>query len=59
MKTNIKGDLQICISVDLKINQYLRLHMKIISGRFHIKTPFICALELCQKFVYKYSETIE
>ena len=36
--------------------------MEIISGRFHIKIPFIyeiCAREICEKFVYKHSETIE
>ena len=30
--------------------------------KFHIKTPLlseICARELCEKFVYKHSETIE
>ena len=30
--------------------------------RFHIKTPFtfeMCVHEVCEKFVYKHSETIE
>ena len=27
-------------NADLKICQYLRLHMKLICWRFHIKTPF-------------------
>ena len=29
-----------CTNADLKICQYIRLHMKIICRRFHIKTPF-------------------
>ena len=50
-----------CTNTDLKICQYLRLHMKIICSRFYMETPFtlICAREICEKFVYKPSETIE
>ena len=34
--------------------------MKIIYGTVHIKTVFeICAHEICERFVYKHSETIE
>ena len=47
---------------DLKICQYLRLNMKIICRRFHIKTAFtfeVCAREICEKFVYIRLEAIE
>ena len=50
------------VNADLKICQYLRLHMKIMCRRFHIKTPLlfkICAREICDKVVHKHSETIE
>ena len=46
----------------LKIGQYLRLHMKIICWIFYIKHLLlfeVSAREICEKFVYKYSETIE
>ena len=36
--------------------------MKTTCSKFHIKTPFtfeIYAREICEKFVYKHSETIE
>ena len=49
-------------NADLKICQYLCLHIKIVSWRFHIKAPLlfeICAREICEKFVYKDSEAIE
>ena len=49
-------------NADLKSCQYLRLHIKIISWRLHIKAPLlfeICAREICEKFVYKDSEAIE
>ena len=37
---------------DLKISQYLCLHVKIICWRFHIKTPFM--LEICaQEIMWK------
>ena len=39
-------------NADLKICQYFRPHMKIL--RFEI-----CARDICEKFVYKHSETIE
>ena len=45
----------------LKICHYLRFYMEIICWRFHIKTPFTfwnMHLWDCEKFVYKYSETI-
>ena len=42
----------------LKICQYLRLHMEIICQK--ISQLFeLCAREICEKFVYKHSETIE
>ena len=47
---------------DLEVSQYLCLHMKIICLRFVIRTPLpleICGLEICEKFVYKHSETKE
>ena len=46
-------------NADLKICQNLRLYVKIICWRFHIKHLLlfeICAREICQKFVYKHSE---
>ena len=49
-------------NADLKICEYLRLHMKIICWIFHIKTSFpfgdMHTWE-CKKFVYKRSETKE
>ena len=61
----IKCLWQMCQSytnADLEIRQYLYLYMKIICWRFHIKKPLlfeICALEICEKFVYKHSQTID
>ena len=50
-------------NADLKICHYLRLHMKIICSRFHIITPFTFVryahVEICEKFLYKHSETIK
>ena len=49
-------------NADLKIYQYLRLHMKIIYWRFHIKHLLvfeICEGKIREKFVYKHSPTIE
>ena len=49
-------------NADLKICQYIPLHMKIICGRFHIKRLLrfeICAREIYEKFVYKHLETTE
>ena len=54
-------------NVDLKICQYLRLHMKIICRRFHINTlKHLLHFEICPRevryvksFVYKHSETKE
>ena len=47
-------------NADLKICQYIRLHMKIIvCRRFHIKTPFTFWEMRTWDFVYKHSETIE
>ena len=46
---------------DLTMCQYFRLHIKIICGRplKHILLFAIWAGEICEKFVYKHSETIE
>ena len=49
-------------NADLKIYQYLRLHMKIIGWKFHIKHLLvfeICARDIREKCVYKHWETIE
>ena len=49
-------------NANLKICQCIRLHMKIICWRFHIKTPFTCwdmrMWDMCKVF-YKHSETTE
>ena len=51
-------------NADLKVCQYLRLHMKIICWRFHIKTSFTFwdmytwDIEICEKLVCKHSYTI-
>ena len=48
--------------VDLKIWQYVRLHMKIICKDFTLNQLLlfeICAREICEKFVYKHSEKVE
>ena len=45
-----------------KSANYVRLYMKIICWRFHIKIPFtfeLCVREICEEFVYKHSETIK
>ena len=46
---------------DLTMCQYFRLYIKIICGRplKHILLFEIWAGEICEKLVYKYSETIE
>ena len=36
-----KSEFEIKIFQNLKICQYLRLHMKIICSSFHVRTPFI------------------
>ena len=55
---NIKGT-----NADMKIYQYLCLHIKIICQRFRIITLFFIfemyALEIDEMFVYKHAETIK
>ena len=46
----------------MQIWKSANIYMKIISRRFHIKTPFtfeIYTREICEKFVYKHWEAIE
>ena len=50
-------------NADLKIWQYLRLHMKLIYAEDftlkHLLLFEMCAREICEKFVYKHTETIK
>ena len=48
-------------NADSKVFQYLCLHMKKYVEDFtlkHLSLFEICAREICEKFVYKHSETI-
>ena len=51
------------LNADLKICQYVHLHMKIIYAEDftsnHLLRFEICAREICKKFLYKHSETTE
>ena len=47
-------------NANMKICQYLRLHIKIIYQRFRIIVPFaVYAPKIYKMFVYKHTETIE
>ena len=45
----------------MKVFQYLCLHVNIICWRFHIRTNAfeICSREICEKSVYKHSDTMK